>query len=92
MERELQITSFSIRYFKQLVEFVQAHEILGLELLTLLVENPTDDSVEVAVAFLKECGQKLAEVSSKGSNAIFDMLRNILHEGKLEKRVSTKLS
>uniref|UniRef100_T1IGH0 MI domain-containing protein n=2 Tax=Rhodnius prolixus TaxID=13249 RepID=T1IGH0_RHOPR len=64
-----------------------AHEILGLELLTLLVENPTDDSVEVAVAFLKECGQKLAEVSSKGSNAIFDMLRNILHEGKLEKRI-----
>ncbi|BES93579.1 MA3 [Nesidiocoris tenuis] len=64
-----------------------AHEILGLELLTLLVESPTDDSVEVAIAFLKEAGQKLAEVSSKGSNAIFDMLRNILHEGKLDKRV-----
>ncbi|GJQ86613.1 putative pre-mRNA-splicing factor CWC22 [Trypoxylus dichotomus] len=51
------------------------------------VESPTDDSVEVAISFLKECGQKLTEVSSKGINAIFEMLRNILHEGKLEKRI-----
>lgn len=64
-----------------------AHEILALEILTLLVESPTDDSVEVAIAFLKECGQKLTEVSSKGTNAIFEMLRNILHEGQLEKRI-----
>lgn len=43
-----------------------AHEILALQILTLLVESPTDDSVEVAISFLKECGQKLTEVSSKG--------------------------
>lgn len=66
----------------------QAHEIIALEILTLLIETPTDDSVEVAIAFLKECGMKLTEVSSKGMMAIFDMLRNILHEGSLEKRVS----
>ncbi|XP_045465514.1 pre-mRNA-splicing factor CWC22 homolog [Harmonia axyridis] len=64
-----------------------AHEILSLEILTLLVETPTDDSVEVAISFLKECGQKLTEVSSKGINAIFEMLRNILHEGQLERRI-----
>ena len=28
-----------------------------LQLLTLLLEKPTDDSVEVAVNFTKECGQ-----------------------------------
>lgn len=61
---------------------------MALEILTLLVESPTDDSVEVAIAFLKECGMKLSEVSKKGMAAIFDMLRNILHEGNLEKRVS----
>jgi hypothetical protein len=66
---------------------LQAHEILALEILTLLVENPTDDSVEVAIAFLKECGDKLTEVSSKALHSIFEMLRNILHEGKLDKRV-----
>lgn len=69
----------------------QAHEILALEILTLLVETPTEDSVEVAIAFLKECGQKLDDVSSRGMRAIFDMLRNILHEGQLNKKVSLLL-
>ncbi|RZF38015.1 hypothetical protein LSTR_LSTR006414 [Laodelphax striatellus] len=64
-----------------------AHEILALEILTLLVETPTEDSVEVAIAFLKECGSKLLEVSNKGMRSIFEMLRNILHEGKLSKKV-----
>ncbi|XP_023011845.2 pre-mRNA-splicing factor CWC22 homolog [Leptinotarsa decemlineata] len=74
-------------FVAHLVNQKVAHEILALEILTLLVESPTDDSVEVAISFLKECGQKLTEVSSKGITAIFEMLRNILHEGKLEKRI-----
>ena len=61
---------------------------MALEILTLLIETPTDDSVEVAISFLKECGMKLMEVSKKGLHAIFEMLRNILHEGNLDKRVS----
>ena len=32
---------------------------MALEILTLLLENPTDDSVEVAVGFIKEIGLKL---------------------------------
>lgn len=75
------------KFIAHLVNQRVAHEILALEILTLLVETPTDDSVEVAIAFLKECGQKLTEVSGKGVHAIFEMLKNILHEGKLEKRV-----
>lgn len=74
-------------FIAHLVNQRVAHEILALEILTLLVESPTDDSVEVSIAFLKECGQKLAEVSPKGINAIFEMLRNILHEGQLDKRI-----
>ncbi|KAK9887829.1 hypothetical protein WA026_000142 [Henosepilachna vigintioctopunctata] len=74
-------------FIAHLVNQGVAHEIIALEILTLLVETPTDDSVEVAISFLKECGQKLTEVSSKGINAIFEMLRNILHEGQLEKRI-----
>ncbi|TDG47777.1 hypothetical protein AWZ03_005731 [Drosophila navojoa] len=75
------------RFIAHLVNQRVAHEILALEMLTLLVEMPTDDSVEVAISFLKECGMKLTEVSSKGIGAIFEMLRNILHEGKLDRRV-----
>lgn len=77
----------SSRFVAHLVNQRVAHEILALEILTLLVETPTDDSVEVAIAFLKECGQKLTEVTAKGVNAIFEMLKNILHEGKLDQRV-----
>ena len=43
-----------------------AHEIIALELLALLLENPTDDSVEVAVGFVKECGSILQDLSPKG--------------------------
>ena len=42
------------------------HELLALELLTVLLEDPTSDSVEVAVGFLKECGQKLTDLSPRG--------------------------
>lgn len=34
-----------------------AHELLALQLLTVLLEEPTDDSVEIAVNFTKEIGQ-----------------------------------
>jgi len=51
--------------------FSKAHEVLCLEMLTLLLERPTDDSVEVAISFLKECGLKLTEVSPRGINGTF---------------------
>ncbi|NXN85664.1 CWC22 factor, partial [Bombycilla garrulus] len=67
--------------------FPQAHEVLCLEMLTLLLERPTDDSIEVAIGFIKESGLKLTEVSPRGINAIFDRLRHILHESKIDMRV-----
>ncbi|KAK7111884.1 pre-mRNA-splicing factor CWC22 homolog [Littorina saxatilis] len=77
----------STRFVAHLVNQQVAHEVIALEILTLLLENATEDSVEVAISFLKECGQKLTEVSPKGINAIFERLRNILHEAQLDKRV-----
>ena len=47
---------------------LQAHEVLSLEVLHVLLENPTNDSVELAIGFLKECGQLLTKVSPKGVN------------------------
>ena len=52
----------------------------------MLLENPTDDSAEVAITFLKEVGQKLSEVSPRGIHAIFERLRHVLHESTLDKR------
>ncbi|KAK0078439.1 hypothetical protein PV325_002480 [Microctonus aethiopoides] len=74
-------------FIAHLVNQRVADEILAFEMLTLLVNAPTDDSIEVAIAFLKECGTKLAKVSTKDLEAIFEMLRHILHEGQLDKRV-----
>lgn len=64
-----------------------AHEIITLELLTVLLENPTDDSVEVAVGFVKECGSMLQDLSPQGLYGIFERFRGILHEGEIDKRV-----
>jgi len=52
-----------------------------------LLERVTDDSIEVCVSFLQECGKALEELSPAGSMAIYERFRNILHEGEIDKRV-----
>jgi pre-mRNA-splicing factor CWC22 len=64
-----------------------AHELLALQLITLLLENPTDDSVEIAVDFIKEAGQILTQLTPRGTHAVFERFRAILHEGVIDKRV-----
>ena len=64
-----------------------AHEIIVLEILTLLLESPTEDSIEIAVGFIRECGAFLTEFSPKPTNAIFERFRTILHEGCIDKRI-----
>ncbi|CAI5479163.1 unnamed protein product [Closterium sp. Yama58-4] len=75
------------RFLAHLVNQQVAHEIVALELLTLLLETPTDDSVEVAVSFVKECGAMLQDLSPQGLHSIFERFRGILHEGEIDKRV-----
>lgn len=57
-----------------------AHEIVILEMLVLLMQNPTDDSIEVTVTLLKECGAMLLKVTPKGSIAVFERLRSVLND------------
>ena len=40
----------------------------------LMLGNPTEDSVEVTVAFLKECGARLKDVSPRGLNCLLIIL------------------
>ena len=63
------------------------HELLALELLTFLLETPTEDSVEIAADFMIECGQVLTDITPAGVNAIFERFRTILHEGEIAKKV-----
>ncbi|NP_001089418.1 pre-mRNA-splicing factor CWC22 homolog [Xenopus laevis] len=82
-----QLCLTSSKFVAHLINQNVAHEVLALEMLTLLLERPNDDSVEVAIGFLKESGLKLTQVTPRGINAIFERLRNILHESEIDKRV-----
>ncbi|KAI7835066.1 armadillo-type protein, partial [Kickxella alabastrina] len=64
-----------------------AHEVLAFQVVSLLLETPTDDSVEVGVAFMREVGAFLTDVAPRVLNAVFDTLRSILHESDIDKRV-----
>lgn len=56
----------AVKFLAHLVNQRVAHEIMALELLTVLLEIPTDDSVEVAVGFVTECGSILQDLCPKG--------------------------
>ncbi|KAL5225098.1 hypothetical protein ABZP36_011737 [Zizania latifolia] len=69
------------KFIAHLVNQVVAHELVALELLTVLLENPTDDSVEVAVGFVKECGAMLQDLSPQGLHGEIDKRVQFLIEG-----------
>ncbi|KAF8103082.1 hypothetical protein N665_0188s0040 [Sinapis alba] len=77
----------AVKFIAHLVNQQVAEEIIALELVSVLLETPTDDSVEVAVGFVTECGAMLQDVTPKGLHGIFERFRGILHEGDIDKRV-----
>lgn len=64
-----------------------ADKVLVLQILALLLEKPTDDSVEIAVGLMREVGALLANVSPRANNAIYERFRAVLHEGEIDKRI-----
>ena len=77
----------STTFIAHLVNHKIAHEFLALQILTLLLQRPTNDSVEIAVGFMRHVGLFLQEVSPRGVEAVFERFRAVLHEGEIEKRV-----
>jgi pre-mRNA-splicing factor CWC22 len=75
------------KFLAHLVNQQVAHEIVALQLLALLLERPTDDSVEVAVDFMREVGAFLSEASPKAFHGCFERFRTVLHEAQIDKRV-----
>lgn len=73
-------------FLAHLVNQKVAGELVALQILTLLLERPTDDSVETAVGFMKQVGSYLASEATKTCNVVFERFRGILHEGGIEKR------
>ncbi|GFZ50159.1 Pre-mRNA-splicing factor CWC22 [Saitozyma sp. JCM 24511] len=73
-------------FIAHLVNQYVAHEIVALQILLLCLDRPTDDSIEVAVGFMREVGLFLSENSPKANNTVFERFRAVLHEGAISKR------
>ncbi|KAI4968433.1 hypothetical protein ZWY2020_045763 [Hordeum vulgare] len=63
-----------------------AHELLALELVEMLLAEPTDDGVEVAVGVVTECGAALSMSCPRQLHAVFDALRSILVDADVDRR------
>jgi hypothetical protein len=53
----------------------------------LLLERPTDDSIEIAVGFSREVGAFLTENAPKANATVFERFRAVLNEGSISHRV-----
>ncbi|TBU24829.1 hypothetical protein BD309DRAFT_893695 [Dichomitus squalens] len=74
-------------FIAHLVNQGVAHEIIPLQILFLLLERPTDDSIEIAVGFMREVGAFLAENSPKANATVYERFRAVLNEGAISHRV-----
>ncbi|KAF2192689.1 MIF4G-domain-containing protein [Zopfia rhizophila CBS 207.26] len=80
------VATASSMFLSHLVNQQVVHEVLIAQILLLLLNKPTDDSVEIAVGITREVGQFLEEMNGAIANAVFDQFRNILHEAEIDKR------
>jgi pre-mRNA-splicing factor CWC22 len=79
--------SSTTTFIAHLVNQQVADEIIALQILVLLLERPTDDSIEIAVGFTREVGAFLAENCPKSNATVFERFRAVLNEGSISHRV-----
>ncbi|KAI3336707.1 MIF4G-domain-containing protein [Xylariaceae sp. AK1471] len=80
------VAGSSTTFLAHLVNQQVVHEMVAAQILLLLLQKPTDDSVEIAVGLMKAVGQHLEEMSPAIARAVFDQFRSILHEADIDKR------
>ena len=61
-------------------------EYAGLQLLFILLNQPTEASVEIACDFMIEAGQVLSQLTPAGANAIFERFKTLLHESEISQK------
>lgn len=81
------VCNATCKFLAHLINQKVLGELFGLQLLMFLIEDPTEDSVDIACDFMKEAGQVLADLSPAGVNAIFERFKQILHEGEIDRKV-----
>ena len=81
------VCNATTKMLAQLINQEVNNETLAYEILFLFLENPTEDSVEMACDFMIECGHLLSEKNPQLTHSIFERFRGILHEGEIDKRI-----
>ncbi|KAG6884516.1 pre-mRNA-splicing factor cwc22 [Termitomyces sp. T159_Od127] len=81
------VCNSSTTFLAHLVNQAVAPPIVALQIFMLLLEHPTDDSIEIAVSFMREVGAFLTENSPKGTTFVFERFRAVLNEGAISQRV-----
>jgi pre-mRNA-splicing factor CWC22 len=76
----------STMFLAHLVNYQVVNEKLAGQILVLLLQRPTNDSVEIAVGFMREVGLFLEEMSPGIAHAVFETFRNVLHEADIDNR------
>ncbi|KAI2642632.1 hypothetical protein GGS21DRAFT_498856, partial [Xylaria nigripes] len=80
------VAGSSTTFLAHLVNQQVVHEMVAAQMLLLLLQKPTDDSVEIAVGLTKAVGQHLEDMNPAIARAVFDQFRSILHEADIDKR------
>lgn len=78
--------SASVLFLAHLVNQRVIHEVLVLEILLLLLDKPTNDSVSLAIDILKACGATLSELAPSLLSDAFGVLRDVYQSGKVDAR------
>ena len=76
-------------FIAHLVNQSLAHKIIALQIFILLLEWPTDDSVEIAMGSLcnAEVGAFLSENSPKANAYVYERFRVVLNKGSISQQV-----
>ncbi|KAF2858729.1 MIF4G-domain-containing protein [Piedraia hortae CBS 480.64] len=85
------VCNSSTTFIAHLINQQVIHEMLAAQMLVLLLHNPSNDSVEIAVNLMKEVGQHMEAMNSKIAMTVYDQFRNTLHEADINQRVQTMI-
>ncbi|KAK6162739.1 hypothetical protein DH2020_002580 [Rehmannia glutinosa] len=79
------------KFLAHLVNQTVVYELVALDVLLLLLGDPSSDNIEVAVSFCKECGSSLLDYAPHKLHEIFKEFRGLLEKGELEKHVKVSI-
>lgn len=75
-----------VKFVAHLINQEVVNEVLGFELIELLINNPTPSSLEIVITFLRECGGKLDQLNSQCLFEAFKTLRDLTLENNFDTR------